>query len=185
MADSKVARRYAKSLLGLAAERNITDKVYADMQLISSACNANRELALLMKNPIVSTDKKDAVIKAVFENKVEEITMLFLGLMTRKGRESNLMIIAQEYINSYKESIGVKVAHVTTAAPLDAETREQILALISTTKGTKIELVETVKKELIGGFVLRIGDKQVDASIIRQIRDLERSFSENPYVKEY
>ena len=184
MADSKVARRYAKSLLGLAAERNITDKVYADMQLISSACNANRELALLMKNPIVSTDKKDAVIKAVFENKVEEITMLFLGLMTRKGRESNLMIIAQEYINSYKESIGVKVAHVTTAAPLDAETREQILALISTTKGTKIELVETVKKELIGGFILRMDDEQYDASVTKKLRQLRNQFDDNLYVKE-
>ncbi len=185
MADSKVARRYAKSLLGLAAERNITDKVFADMQLISSACHENRDLALLMKNPIVSTDKKDAVIKAVFGNKVDTLTMSFMDLMTHKGRESYLMGIAQEYINIYKESIGVKVAYVTTATPLDAAAREQVLAIISDTKGTNIELVETVNKDLIGGFILRMGDEQFDASVTKKLRQLKNEFDDNLYVKEF
>ena len=185
MADSKVARRYAKSLLGLASERNITDKVFADMQLISSACHANRDLALLMKNPIVSTDKKDAVIKGVFGNKVDALTMSFMDLMTRKGRESYLMGIAQEYINIYKDSIGVKVAHVTTATPLDAATREQVLAIISKTKGINIELVETVNKDLIGGFILRMGDEQYDASVTKKLRQWKNQFDDNLYVKEF
>ena len=185
MADSKVARRYAKSLLGLAGERNITDKVFADMQLISSACHANRDLALLMKNPIVSSDKKEAVMKGVFGDKVNALTMSFMDLMTGKGRESYLMGIAQEYINIYKDSIGVKVAHVTTATPLDAATREQVLAIISKTKGTNIELVETVNKDLIGGFILRWGDRQIDASVTRKLQSLRQDFSKNLYVKDY
>ena len=107
MTESKVARRYAKSLLGLATEKNITDKVFSDMQLIASACDQSRDLALLMKNPIINTDKKEAVIKGVFSGKVDNVTLSFMDLMTKKGREGYLEDIAQEYINIYKESIGV------------------------------------------------------------------------------
>ena len=119
MTESKVARRYAKSLLGLATENNITEKVFSDMQLIASACQNSRDLALLMKNPIINTDKKDAVIKSIFSGKVDQVTLTFMNLMTKKGRESYLTDIAQEYINIYKESIGIKVAYVTTATPMD------------------------------------------------------------------
>jgi F-type H+-transporting ATPase subunit delta len=111
--------------------------------------------------------------------------MSFMDLMTRKGREFYLMGIAQEYINIYKESIGVKVAYVTTATPLDAATREQVLAIISKTKGTNIELVETVNKDLIGGFILRMGDEQYDASVTKKLRQLKNQFDDNLYVKEF
>ncbi|MFM7016688.1 MAG: ATP synthase F1 subunit delta [Bacteroidota bacterium] len=185
MTESKVARRYAKSLLGLATEKNITEKVFSDMQLISTACHQSHELALLMKNPIINTDKKEAVIKGVFSGKVDNVTLSFMDLMTKKGREGHLMDIAQEYINIYKESIGVKVAHVTTATPMDASTREQVLEIIKKMKGNKIELVETVNKNIIGGFVLRINDEQYDASILKKLRQLKNEFDDNAYVKEY
>jgi F-type H+-transporting ATPase subunit delta len=108
-----------------------------------------------------------------------------MDLMTKKGREGYLEDIAQEYINIYKESIGVKVAHVTTATPLDASTREQILDIVKKMKGDKIELVETVNKNIIGGFVLRIGDEQYDSSVIKKLRQLKNEFDDNLYVKEY
>jgi len=185
MTESKVARRYAKSLLGLATEKNITDKVFSDMQLIASACDQSRDLALLMKNPIINTDKKEAVIKGVFSGKVDNVTLSFMDLMTKKGREGYLEDIAQEYINIYKESIGVKVAHVTTATPLDASTREQVLDIVKKMKGSNIELVETVNKNIIGGFVFRIGDEQYDSSVIKKLRQLRNEFDDNLYVKEY
>jgi len=185
MTESKVARRYAKSLLGLATENNITEKVFSDMQLISSACQNSRDLALLMKNPIINTDKKDAVIKSIFSGKVDQVTLTFMNLMTKKGRESYLTDIAQEYINIYKESIGIKVAYVTTATPMDDQLREQVLDIVKKMKGSKIELVETVNKNIIGGFILRIGDEQFDASVLKKLRQLKNEFDDNIYVKEY
>ncbi len=185
MTESKVARRYAKSLLGLATENNITEKVFSDMQLIASACQNSRDLALLMKNPIINTDKKDAVIKSIFSGKVDQVTLTFMNLMTKKGRESYLTDIAQEYINIYKESIGIKVAYVTTATPMDAQLREQVLDIVKKMKGSKIELVETVNKNIIGGFILRIGDEQFDASVLKKLRQLKNEFDDNIYVKEY
>jgi F-type H+-transporting ATPase subunit delta len=185
MTESKVARRYAKSLLGLATENNITEKVFSDMQLIASACQNSRDLALLMKNPTINTDKKDAVIKSIFSGKVDQVTLTFMNLMTKKGRERYLTDIAQEYINIYKESIGIKVAYVTTATPIDDQLREQVLDIVKKMKGSKIELVETVNKNIIGGFILRIGDEQFDASVLKKLRQLKNEFDDNIYVKEY
>jgi F-type H+-transporting ATPase subunit delta len=155
------------------------------MQLIASACQNSRDLALLMKNPIINTDKKDAVIKSIFSGKVDQVTLTFMNLMTKKGRESYLTDIAQEYINIYKESIGIKVAYVTTATPMDDQLREQVLDIVKKMKGSKIELVETVNKNIIGGFILRIGDEQFDASVLKKLRQLKNEFDDNIYVKEY
>jgi F-type H+-transporting ATPase subunit delta len=184
MVDSKVARRYAKSLLGLASERNLTEKVFTDMELVASVCKNSRDFALLMKNPIVNTDKKDAVLKAVFTGKVDTLTLSFMDLMTRKGRESYFEGIAAEYIKIYKELKGVQVAYVKTATPLDATTREEILSIVRRTKGDKVELVESVDPSLIGGFILRVGDEQFDASVTKKLRQLKNEFDDNLYVRE-
>ena len=185
MTDSKVARRYAKSLLILASEKNLSEKVFSDMQLINSTCNQSHDLSLLLKSPIVSGDKKDAVIKGVFSGKIDQVTLSFMDLMIKKGREAHLIGISQEYINLYKDMMGVRVAYVTTATTLDAAGREQILSIVKQMKGDKVELVETVNKNIIGGFVLRIGDEQFDASVIKKLRQLRNEFDDNLYVKEY
>ena len=185
MTDSKVARRYAKSLLILASEKNLSEKVFSDMELIKNTCIQSHDLALLLKSPIVNGDKKDAVIKGVFNGKVDNVTMTFMDLMIKKGRETHLVGISQEYINLYKDMIGVRVAYVTTATALDAAGREQVLSVVKQMKGDKIELVESVNKNIIGGFVLRIGDEQFDASVLKKLRQLKNEFDDNLYIKEY
>ena len=185
MADIKLARRYAKSLLDLALERNIVDKVYGDMQLVSNTITANRDLALLLKNPIVNTDKKNNIISALFSTKIDAVTMAFFNIITRKGRESYLEEIAKSFIDLYKTNKGIRIAHITTAIPLDAATRERIITIVKQTKGNQLELVEKVDKDLIGGFILRVGDEQVDTSISKELRNLKSEFDDNLYIKEY
>lgn len=184
MAESKVARRYANSLLGLAQETKQTEQVYADMKLISDTVKNNRELALLMRNPIVAGDKKDAVMKAIFADKTSKITSEFITLMINKGREFYLEEIAKEYIVLHKAMIGVKTAEVTTVVPLDSQTREQILSMIRSKYGTQAELNEHINKNLIGGFILRIGDEQYDASVLRRLSTLGRELSSTAYTKQ-
>ena len=185
MAETKLARRYAKSLLDLALERNMIDKVFSDMQLVSDTITANRDLSLLLKNPIVNTDKKDNIIRGLFGNKIDSVTMAFFNIITRKGRESYLEEIAKSFIDLYKTNKGIRIAHVTTAVPLDAEMRERIINIVKQARGNQLELVEKIDKDLIGGFVLRVGDEQIDTSISKELRNLKKEFDDNLYVKEY
>ncbi len=185
MADSKVARRYAKSLLGLAQERNIADKVFADMQLITATCESSREFALLLRNPIVNTDKKDAVIKALFGSKIDALSFSFIQIITRKSREFYLYEIADEYVKLYKKSKGILTVHIKSAAKIDSSLRDQIISRVSLQQGQSIEVIEELDPSLIGGFILRVGDRQFDTSVSKKLKQLKNEFDDNLYVKEY
>lgn len=185
MAETKIARRYAKSLLGLARERNMSDKVFTDMELIAATCATSRELVTLLRNPIVQGDKKEAVIKALFGSKIDAVTNGFLTIVIRKGRESYLDGIAAEYVKIHKEEQGIVSAVVTTSTKMDENMRASILAIVKGMKGDKVELTEKVDADLIGGFVLRVGDQQHDASVSRKLRQLKNEFDDNLYIREY
>lgn len=185
MAETKVGRRYAQSLMDLAIENKISGKINDDMLLIADTCAKNRELSLLLKNPIIHTDKKDAILKAIFGGKVDSITSSFMQIVTRKGRESNLQEIAVAYTTLFKTLAGIKTAYVTTAFPMDETLRSQVMQLVKNAKGENAELVEKVNKEIIGGFILKIGDIQYDASIAKKLKMLKGDFDDNLYVKEF
>lgn len=185
MIETKVANRYAKSLLGLALERNIQDKIYSDMKLIADGCKANPDLALVFRSPIINTDKKDAIIKAVFSGKIDVLTSTFLNIITRKRREYYMEQIAQEYISIYKASKGISTAYITTAVPMDDALRASVMTLLKKNSGQQVELVEQVKADLIGGFVLRYGDEQFDDSVARKLKSLRKDFKANLYVKDF
>lgn len=102
MAETKVGRRYAQSLMDLAMENKISGQVNDDMLLVANTCAENRELSLLLRNPIINTDKKDAIIKAIFGGKVNNLTLSFMDIITRKGRESHLEEIARAYTTMFK-----------------------------------------------------------------------------------
>jgi F-type H+-transporting ATPase subunit delta len=185
MNDSKVARRYAQSLLGLAIERNIAGDINNDMLLIANTCRENRELVLLLKNPIIHTDKKDAIIRAIFGSKVNAVTNSFMEIITRKGRESYLQDIAGTFVSIYKDLQGIKTAYVTTAVTMDNALRTEVMNIVKRAKGDNAELVEQVDKDIIGGFILRIGDVQYDASVSKKLSSLKNEFDDNLFVKEY
>ena len=86
-------------------------------------------------------------------------------------------------MNQYKKHKQIISAIITTATGLDKSLQEKVLAIVTGGAKSEVELTEKINKDLIGGFILRIGDQQVDASILRQIKNLDRSFSENPNVK--
>lgn len=181
---TRVAARYAKSLLDLALEKGILEPVYNDMQFILNTCKSSRDLVLFLQSPIIKTDKKIAVLKEIFEGKIGPVTHAFINIITVKKREAHIEEIAESFVNQYKRHKNVLTAIVTSAVGLDDTLRKQVLDVVKRSINTEVELVEKVNKELIGGFVLRIGDQQVDASIHRMVRELSKSFSENPYVKQ-
>ena len=186
MSSLRVVSRYVKSLLDLAVERGTLEQVHNDMQLFFKVCNENRAFRLMLRNPIIRHDKKRDVLEAIFKGKVNALTMAIFDIITRKNREPLLPEIAGEFHNAYNIYKGIGKASITTAIPLDAAQRkefEQIIRKLITKKD--VELEEKVDKEMIGGFVLNVGDKQIDASVKSKLKALRTTLSENPYVKEF
>lgn len=185
MADIRAASRYVKSLLGLAVEKKVLDEVHRDMLLFSQAVSDSRQLELLLQSPVIKHDQKLEILKKIFGGKVHSLTMAFFEIITRKNREPILASVAREFHNAYNDYKGIGKATVTTAIPLDAKSRAEFEKLVKEYSEKKeIELIERVDPELIGGFVLNVGDRQVDASIRNKIKTLKVKFSENPYIKE-
>ena len=172
-----VATRYAKSLLQLANEKGQLEKVYADMQLVESVCEQNREFTNFLNSPIIKTDKKVAVVKEIFSGKVSDVTLGFLVILTLKRRELYMKHIAAEFVSQYKQHKNILTAVITSAVGIDSTVKAKVLELVKQTTKGEVELVEKVNKDLIGGFVLTIGDKQVDASVSRKLNDLRKTFS--------
>jgi F-type H+-transporting ATPase subunit delta len=186
MAQSRVAPRYVKSLLGLAVEQNVVDQVHNDMLMFTRVVESNRDFKLMLTNPIIRHDKKREILERMFKGRVHNLTMSIFDILTRKNREALLADIAREFHNVYNEYKGIGKAVVTTAAPLDQKLRTDFENMVKHYSDKKqVELIEKVDKDLIGGFVLNIGDKQIDASIRSKVKALKLEFSQNPYIKEY
>jgi F-type H+-transporting ATPase subunit delta len=180
-----VAYRYARSLMELAQEKGVLAGVHEDMRLVAATCAGSRDLLVLLKSPVVKSDKKDKVLDQVFAGKIGQITSTFMGILVRKGREALLPHVAAAFDELYKQQRGIVTAHVKSAAPLNDATRAKVRAMAERQHpGKTIELEETVDASLIGGLTIRIGDEQYDGSVSRRIGDLRRKFSENPYIPE-
>lgn len=185
MADARVASRYVKSLLGLAVDQNALDAVHNDMRLFTSVCDSNRQFRLMLNNPIIKHDKKRDILEALFKGKVHNLTMAIFDIITKKNREPLLPAIASEFHHAYNDYKGVGQASVTTAVPLDNNLRSEIEQIVKKLSGKKtIEMEEKIDAEMIGGFVLNVGDRQVDASIKNKLKALKVRLAHNPYIKE-
>ncbi len=183
MSEIKIAKRYAKSLIGLAVEKGALDVVHADMKKFLAVCDGNHDLELLLANPIVHSYKKQSIVQQVFGSHLNQMTLSFFDIVIRKSREKYLVAIAKEFIEEYKVLKGIQTAEVISAVGLDDKLRKQVYDLVKTSTRSEVELIEKVDKKLIGGFILRIGDKQYDASIVSSLRKLQQTFAFNQYVK--
>jgi F-type H+-transporting ATPase subunit delta len=183
MKETRLAIRYAKALLELALEKKLEDKVKIDMMLVSEICESNREFRRMLSNPVINAEKKESILSEIFKNKIEKISLSFLILITGKKREVHIDEIAKSYIEQFKEEKGIKTAIIETPVELDNAARERIIALLKEKTKSKIELVESINKNLIGGFKLTFDNKQYDTSILSDIQKLKREFNVNIYEK--
>jgi len=186
MADLRVASRYVKSLLSLAIEQGAVEQVHNDMDLFTKTVNQSKDFALMLHSPIIKHETKKAILNKIFKGKVHPLTMAIIDILTQKNREPLLPSIAKEFHNAYNEYKGIGKATVTTAVALDAGLRAEIEKIVKniSTKD-KVELVEKIDKDMIGGFILDVGDRQIDTSIKNRLKALKVKFSENPYIKEF
>lgn len=183
MQNPRLANRYAKSLLTLSMERNQLETVYKDMEFLHSVAKLNKEFAVVLKSPVISPEKKEAIIEAVTKGRISDLTFLFIRLLIRKGREMNLPDITTAFIDQYKAHQQIYPVKLTTATPVSDELKESIVNQIKSETALKnIELTTEVDDNLIGGFVLQIGDKQVDASIAYDLHMIRKQFLNNDFI---
>ena len=180
MNDGKISVRYARALFLSALDRQILDRVYADMALISELCRLP-EFRELLESPIILPSKKNEIIQGTIGDKIDEITASLIRLVVKNGRESFLPGIAREFVRSTKEYRGITETVLTTAVKVDEETKKQITDLIGGTFNTKVELKEVVDQEIIGGFILKAEDNFIDASVRNKLRKIEKELKSKSF----
>lgn len=183
MQNPRLAGRYAKSLIDLATEQNQLAAVYADMKYLQAVCKSNPDFVAVLRSPIIKADKKGKIVEAVTNGNVGVITTAFNTLLMKKGREENLPEIVNAFIDQYNGISGIRKVKLTTATPITDEMKSTIVAQISgNTPVEKIELETAIKEELIGGFVVESQGTLIDASILRDLKDVRKQFLNNDYI---
>ena len=178
MAGSRAAIRYAKAVLSLASDNKVADKVNADMKQIASAIATNSDLNAMLQSTVVRSSDKLSVLKAVFGDANNATTNLINTLITNK-RIALLGDVANKYNHLYDALRDTQVAKVTTATPLTKDLEKKVLDKVKELTGKSTEIMNTVDESILGGFVLRVGDLQYDASIANKLNKLKREFTLN------
>jgi len=173
MKGSRVATRYAKALLDLAVEQKALDKVYNDMTQLANLCEESKDLKNLLHSPIVDERKKASIFEAIFEGKLDKMSLGFIKLIIKNKRENVLPEIADSFLRLYKEHNNIVEVSLTSAAPLEKGVKDKLLQKISSHFKGEIELKEKIDPALVGGFIIRANDQQLDASIASQLKNLK------------
>lgn len=181
---SRIASRYAKSLIDLAVEQGKLDRVLEDVKSFQSATK-NADFYNLLKSPIVNREKKASIFKALFEGKFDELSSSFLNLVLRKGREYDLVDIADNFVDQYKDMKSITTVTVTTAKALSEEGLAKIRTKLEGSADTRdnIEIQTKINPDIIGGFILEFDDKLFDNSVAHQLAVLRKEFNRSDVIR--
>lgn len=177
MSELTVASRYAKSLIDLAQEQNNLEAINNDMNFFLHTLKANPQLKAVLGNPIISHAKKLAILDAIFISKVDKLSIAFFKIMVNKGRGEVLYATAQEFNNQYNIIKHITKATVVSATALSEANKKTLLDEVKAAVGGEVILDAKTDPSLIGGFVLTVGDRQVDTSIANSLKKLKKDFA--------
>lgn len=176
---SRAAIRYAKAVLQHANDTNATEQVFEDMKCVHSTITANKELRNMLKSPIIKGDDKKQALLTIFKEQ-SDTTKGLINVLVDNKRSDVLGGVSQSFIALYNEAKGVKVAQVTSAVALTSELEAKVLAKVKELTGSDLVTIEnTIDASIIGGFMLRVGDIQYNASIANQLGNIKREFSKS------
>jgi len=174
MNESIISVRYTKSIFALALEKGIVEVVKNDMENIFSVMNESHELSLVFQNPVLKPSNKQDIIKQLFGATFHPITLAFINLLIKNRREEYLHDISKNFLSKYRQMKGIETGTFTTAVSIKPETLEMIKVLIKKSMNIEVELSNTVDSKIMGGFVLRVGDTQYDASVQSNLNKIKR-----------
>lgn len=178
MSSRRIALRYARPLLDLAEEQKALEPVKADMQNFAELCSENRDFLLMLRSPIIPHLRKAEILKQIFSGKVHDLTISVIEIIARKNREALLPEIADEFVTLYNERMGLQEAVVTTTFPIDDTLRGSFKDVVKNVTGKEALLDENVNEDILGGYVLRMGDQQLDESIVSHLKEIRLKFNQ-------
>jgi len=182
MNTARIAVRYAKALFDLALEGNVVEGVYRDMKNIGLLC-AMEEVQAVISNPVISVQKRKDAIIALAGDKAEKLTVNFITLMFSNGRGDYLAAAARNFTDLTRRHRGIRQVTLTTAVPVSGELKEEMAALIAGNEAGTIEFNELIDKSVIGGFILRVDDSYIDASVRNRLNKFRKEFSLAGYAE--
>ena len=182
MKGTRAALRYAKATLNLAKEKGLAEEINNDMLLVSKTITDNHDLLNMLKSPIIKSAVKKNILKDIFGSKINVITHGVINLLIENKRLELLPLVASEYTIIFDFLKGVEIAHVTSAVPLNKDLENRILKKVREISGKDITLKNIIDPSIVGGFILRVGDKQFDSSVSGQLGKLLSNFEDNKYI---
>lgn len=178
MAGARAAIRYAKAVLSLASDQKAADAVNNDMKLITETIAGSKELSDALQSPVLPSSVKKSVLLEVFKTS-NKATLNLIDTLMSNNRIGILSDVASKYNQLFDQSKGIELATVTTAVALTADLEKKVLAKAKELTGKNVEVENIVDESIIGGFILRIGDLQYNASVANQLSKLKREFTLN------
>ena len=170
-----VDKTYGDALFELALENGQVNTYFEECQSILQILKENEELLKLFTHPKISKEEKEKVVENVFKGRVSDDITGFLVLILKKDRQTMIPEILEYFIDRVKEFKKIGVAFVTTAVPLDEAMKKSVeKKLIATTDYKSFEMNYNVDKDIIGGMIIRIGDRVVDSSIRSKIESMAK-----------
>lgn len=183
MTHFRVAKRYAKGYMDFLTDSGKEEILMEEMLQLRDLIQSSRELKNFFASPVIDFKRKTQIMENVLEAFSIE-TKTFLSLIIKQGRSEAIGAIAHEFVQLYKTKNGIKDVKITSAQELQ---EHQIEAILSKAKeflpeNTKFEVVSKVNPELIGGFILRLDDKQYDASLKTKMNNIKKEFDLKHYI---
>ncbi len=175
---ARAAIRYAKAVLEIANNQNLAEDVNQDMSLMANTIAESEDLSEMLQSPIVRSATKKSALLEIFKDS-NKLTVSLIDLLITNKRINILSEVASKYSQLFDELRGSEVATVTTAIPMTNNLEAKVLSKVKELTSKAVELENIVDESILGGFILRVGDKQYNASIANQLNKLKREFTLN------
>ncbi len=176
MSEYKISRRYATSLLESALEKNNLDSISIDVELIAAALRESPQLLRVISSPVVKPHVKLAILDEIFKTKVSSDTIKFVHFLVEKNRENLLADIIELFNGLKDEKLGIVNVDVKSSVPFSAKQTEDLKDKLEKYLNKKVRFNFRTDERMLGGFVVKIGDTVIDASMTHQLELLKRQF---------
>lgn len=172
MIERRIVRRYAQALFNAASKAVVVDRVESDLGFVGYAFESSEELMDAFRSPLVPRDRKKAIVRSLFEDKIHEITLSYLDLLIDHRREDAVLQTEDVYIEIANEARGIVNVQVISAVRLEEDEEARLVVKLNAMTGKSVHLEKHVDPGIIGGAIIRIGDKLIDGSIRGQLASL-------------
>jgi len=169
-----ISTRYAKALIKVGCDNNCLDSMKADMELIGGTISENPMFRQILDNPVIKPPQKRRVMSELLEKRIQPLTLNFINIIIHNRREILLADVARNFVDLYEKMKGIKRAHVVSATEMNDETKQKLQSQLKALYKSEVQMSAETNPDLIGGFILRVGDQQYDASLSSGLERLKK-----------